>query len=46
MAIGDIYEVQTGSTADTYYVDTGMYDTEAYGSVFVIDADRPAIVGA
>jgi len=26
------------------YVDTGMYDTEAYGSVYVVDADRPAVV--
>lgn len=44
MAIGDIYEVQTGSTADTYYVDTGMYDTPEYGAVYVIDAERPALI--
>jgi glyoxylase-like metal-dependent hydrolase (beta-lactamase superfamily II) len=42
MAIGDITPV-VGADG-VYYVDTGMYDTEAYGSVYLIDAERPAIV--
>jgi glyoxylase-like metal-dependent hydrolase (beta-lactamase superfamily II) len=44
MAIGDVREVTTGECTDCYYVDTGMYDTEAYGAAFVLDAERPAIV--
>ncbi|WP_440007779.1 MBL fold metallo-hydrolase [Halomicrococcus sp. SG-WS-1] len=44
MAIGDVHEVTTGGCEDLYYVDTGMYDTEAYGAVYVLDAERPAIV--
>ncbi|QCJ45745.1 MBL fold metallo-hydrolase [Haloprofundus sp. MHR1] len=42
MAIGDVAPVP--GTEDTYYVDTGMYDTESYGSVYLVDADRPAVV--
>jgi glyoxylase-like metal-dependent hydrolase (beta-lactamase superfamily II) len=42
MAIGDV-EAVTG-TEDIYYVDTGMYEAEAYGSVYVVDAERPAVV--
>jgi glyoxylase-like metal-dependent hydrolase (beta-lactamase superfamily II) len=42
MAIGDVYEV--GSVADCYYVDTGMYETAEYGSVYIFDTERPAIV--
>jgi len=42
MAIGDVEAVE--AVPDTYYVDTGMYDTEGYGAVYVIDADRPALV--
>lgn len=42
MAIGDVYEVE--SAPGWYYVDTGMYDAERYGSVFIVDAERPAIV--
>ena len=44
MAIGDVQEVTTGECADLYRVDTGMYDTEAYGAAYVLDAERPAIV--
>ncbi|RBI61677.1 MBL fold metallo-hydrolase [halophilic archaeon] len=44
MVIGDVREVTTGGCEDLYYVDTGMYDTEAYGAVYVLDAERPAIV--
>jgi glyoxylase-like metal-dependent hydrolase (beta-lactamase superfamily II) len=44
MGIGDLYAVETGDCADIYYVDTGMYDTPEYGAVYIIDAERPAIV--
>ncbi|MCG1004160.1 MULTISPECIES: MBL fold metallo-hydrolase [Halobacterium] len=42
MAPGDVFDVEQCS--DISYVDTGMYDTGEYGSVYVVDADRPAIV--
>ncbi|MFC7202780.1 MBL fold metallo-hydrolase [Haloferax namakaokahaiae] len=42
MAIGDV-ERLPGST-DIYYVDTGMYEVEKYGSVYLIDAERPALI--
>jgi glyoxylase-like metal-dependent hydrolase (beta-lactamase superfamily II) len=42
MAPGDVFDVEQCS--DIAYVDTGMYDTGEYGSVYVVDADRPAIV--
>jgi glyoxylase-like metal-dependent hydrolase (beta-lactamase superfamily II) len=42
MAIGDVSPVP-GCT-DLYYVDTGMYDTATYGSVYLLDAERPAVV--
>jgi len=44
MARGDLREVTTGSCSDLYYLDTGMYDTDEYGAVYVYDAARPAIV--
>lgn len=42
MAIGDVTAV-TGADR-IHYVDTGMYDTEAYGAVYLIDAEQPAII--
>jgi len=42
MAIGDVEAVE--AVPDAHYVDTGMYDTAEYGAVYVIDADRPALV--
>lgn len=42
MARGDIYEAT--ADGDLYYVDTGMYDTPEYGSVYMLDAERPALV--
>ena len=42
MAIGDVFDVEECSNVS--YVDTGMYGTAEYGSVYVLDADRPAIV--
>ncbi|PSP89505.1 MBL fold metallo-hydrolase [Halobacteriales archaeon QS_4_69_34] len=44
MAIGDVSEVTAGGCTDLYCVDTGMYDTPKYGSVYVLDADRPALI--
>ena len=29
---------------DIYYLDTGMYDTPNYGAVYVVDAERPAVI--
>jgi len=42
MAIGDVYEAT--DSEDVYYVDTGMYDAPEYGAVYIIDAERPALV--
>ncbi|MFB6107263.1 MAG: MBL fold metallo-hydrolase [Haloplanus sp.] len=42
MAIGDVSAVP-GSTA-LHYVDIGLYGVPDYGSVYVLDAERPAVV--
>ncbi len=42
MGIGDVYAVE--AVPNCYYVDTGMYDTAGYGSVYLYDTERPAIV--
>ncbi|MEZ3144551.1 MBL fold metallo-hydrolase [Halobaculum sp. MBLA0143] len=42
MAAGDVTTV--AECTDLHYVDTGMYGTPGYGAVYVIDADRPAVV--
>ncbi|WP_135821475.1 MBL fold metallo-hydrolase [Halostella litorea] len=44
MEAGDVRRVTAGDCTDLYYVDTGMYDTAEYGSVYVVDDERPAIV--
>jgi glyoxylase-like metal-dependent hydrolase (beta-lactamase superfamily II) len=44
MAIGDYSPVETGDSDDYYYLDTGMYDVERYGTVYLLDAERPAIL--
>ncbi|PSQ18901.1 MBL fold metallo-hydrolase [Halobacteriales archaeon QS_8_69_26] len=44
MAPGDVFEVDIGGLSDCYYVDTGMYGVPEYGSVYVLDGDRPALV--
>ncbi|WP_435067285.1 MBL fold metallo-hydrolase [Haloplanus sp. C73] len=41
MAIGDITAVDG---TDVYYVDVGAYDVPGYGSVYILDAERPAVV--
>ena len=42
MAIGDVYDA--AACEDVHYVDTGMYDVPEYGSVYIVDAERPALV--
>jgi glyoxylase-like metal-dependent hydrolase (beta-lactamase superfamily II) len=42
MAIGDVFAVD--GCSDLYYVDTGMYDTPEYGSVYILDTDQPALI--
>lgn len=44
MAIGDLEPVGLAGVSDCYALDTGMFDTPAYTSVYVIDAERPALV--
>jgi len=44
MAIGDVYGATAGDCTDLSYVDTGMYDVAEYGAVYVLDAERPALV--
>ena len=44
MALGDIYEATAADSSDLTYVDMEMYDTPEYGPVYVLDADRPALV--
>lgn len=44
MGLGDVRQVATGSCSDLWFVDTGMYEVIEYGSVYVLDAERPAIV--
>jgi glyoxylase-like metal-dependent hydrolase (beta-lactamase superfamily II) len=46
MAIGDVHTVETGACTDLHYVDTGMYDVPEYGAVYLLDAERPALVDA
>lgn len=42
MEIGDVCAVD--AVPNCYYVDTGMYGTFGYGSVYLYDTERPAIV--
>jgi glyoxylase-like metal-dependent hydrolase (beta-lactamase superfamily II) len=42
MAIGDVS--QLSGLAGYHYVDTGMYAVPEYGSVYLIDDDRPTLV--
>jgi glyoxylase-like metal-dependent hydrolase (beta-lactamase superfamily II) len=44
MAIGDLFEVETGGCADLHFLDVGMYGTSGYGGVYLLDAERPAVV--
>ncbi|MFB6097244.1 MAG: MBL fold metallo-hydrolase [Haloferacaceae archaeon] len=42
MGIGDVFAVENSDAI--HYVDTGMFDTAQYGSVYLVDADEPALV--
>jgi glyoxylase-like metal-dependent hydrolase (beta-lactamase superfamily II) len=42
MAIGDVTAVPGHD--DIFYLDTGMYGTDGYGSVYIIDAERPTLI--
>jgi len=44
MAIGELRAVDLGGVSDCYYYDTGMFDATGYTSVYVLDAERPAVV--
>jgi len=44
MVRGDVTAVTTGECTDLYHVDTGMYDVDAYGSVYLLDDADPALV--
>jgi len=44
MDTGDRYEATAAGTSDLTYVDTGMYDTPGYGSIYVLDSERPAVI--
>jgi len=44
MVIGGVSRATAGDCTDLYYVDTGMYDVPEYGSVYVLDAARPAVI--
>jgi glyoxylase-like metal-dependent hydrolase (beta-lactamase superfamily II) len=37
-------EVTLDGCADLYYVDTGIYGLEEYGAVYILDANRPAVI--
>ncbi len=41
---GEVRAVDHAGVSDLYYVETGMYDTQGYGCVYVLDAAEPAIV--
>lgn len=44
MAIGEMFRVTIGECSDIYCVDIGLYETPRYGAVYILDAERPAVV--
>lgn len=44
MDIGEVSRVDPDILDDCWYVDTGMYDTRAYGSVYLLDGPAPTLV--
>ncbi|SDJ20985.1 Glyoxylase, beta-lactamase superfamily II [Halovenus aranensis] len=44
MALGEIHEATAVGTTDLYYVDVEMYGTPGYGLVYILDAERPALI--
>ena len=43
MDVGEVREVGHGTT-DLHYVETGMFDIEGYSSVYLLDAEKPAVI--
>ena len=41
---GTCHTVTAGTTSDICYVDVGLFDTPAYGSVYIIDDECPTVV--
>ena len=44
MGIGEITAVDEDVVRDCWYVDTGLYGIERYGSVYLLNGERPALV--
>lgn len=40
----DLFEVTSADSSDLYYIDMELYETPKYGSVYILDADRPAVI--
>jgi len=40
----DLIEAESAGTEDLYYIDMELYDSTGYGSVYILDSDRPAVV--
>lgn len=44
MSLGEVEEATAGRTSDLYYVDTEVYDVAEYGAIYILDAERPALI--
>ncbi|NIW25901.1 MAG: MBL fold metallo-hydrolase, partial [Actinobacteria bacterium] len=44
MAIGDVRPVDLAGVEGVHYVDVGIFETPGYTSVYLLDAERPAVV--
>ena len=44
MSIGDVSEVTFDGAGDLYCLDAGLYDTPAYGAVYIFDTPRPTVI--
>jgi glyoxylase-like metal-dependent hydrolase (beta-lactamase superfamily II) len=40
----ELQEATSAGTTDLYYVDLELYETSGYGSVYIIDDERPAVI--
>ncbi len=40
----DVIEATSAGTEDLYYIDMELYETSEYGSVYILDAERPAVI--
>jgi len=40
----ELQEATSAGTTDLYYVDLELYETTGYGSVYIIDDERPAVI--